>query len=46
MEDSGIKPTDEQQKVFDKLDILKGQYSNNINNNVEKPKEIDKKENN
>lgn len=46
MKDRGIKPTDEQQKVFDKLDILKDQNENNINNNIEKPKETDKKENN
>ena len=46
MEDRGMKPTDEQQKVFDKLDNLKDQNLNNVNNNVEKKKEIDKKENN
>ena len=46
MKERGIKPTDEQQKVFDKLDNLKDQNENNINNKIEKPKEIDKKESN
>ena len=46
MEYQGIKPTDEQQELFDKVDNLNNQNLNNVNNNIEKPKVIDKKENN
>ena len=46
MEYKGLKPTEEQQKVFDKIDNLNAQNVNNVNNNLEKPKEIDKEEKN
>lgn len=43
MEYLGLKPTDEQQKTFDEIEKLNVQ---NVNNNLENPKEIDKKETN
>ena len=39
MGNNGINPTDEEEKVFDKIDEIKDQY---VNNNFEKPKQIDK----
>ena len=46
MEYKGLKPTEEQQKVFDKIDNLNAQNVNNVNNNLEKPKKIDREEKN
>ena len=45
MEYKGLKPTEEQQKVFE-IDNLNAQNVNNVNNKLEKPKEIDKEEKN
>ena len=36
----GLNPTDEEEKVFDKIDEIKDQY---VNNNYKKTKKIDKK---
>ena len=40
MGNNGINPTDEEEKVFDKIDEIKDQY---VNNNYEKPKKLIKK---